>query len=179
MKKIKFLLPLIVIAAFLLTVLPASAESTRTPVNAVEYVCLNTPGNAWMEGNVYHVRGQVNENVVVANGQVWGINTASINFDYNLKTGQIVVAAKADFAPLGADGGYNGTGFFRFFGAGNNPIIGVSVFLGYGAFKGQSIHMADMMPLGPANPAGVIYCAGHGSYFDTTLWKGYILDSGG
>jgi hypothetical protein len=179
MKKIKILLPLIVIAALLLTVLPASAQSTRTLVNAIEYVCLNTPGNTWLEGNVYHVRGQVNENVVVSNGQVWGINTASIDFDYNLKTGQIVVRAKADFAPFSADGGYSGVGFFRFFGAGNNPIIGVSVFQGYGSFKGQSIHLADMIPLGPTDPAGVTYCASHGSYFDTTLWKGYILDSGG
>ncbi len=179
MKKIKLVLPLIVIAALLLTVIPASAEAIRTPINAIEYVCLNTPGNAWMEGNVYHVRGQINENVVVANGQVWGINTASIDFNYNLKTGQIVVAAKADFVPLSADGGYTGTGFFRFFGAGNNPIIGVSIFQGYGALKEQSIHLADMMPLGPTDPAGVTYCAGHGSYFDTTVWKGYILDAGG
>lgn len=179
MKKTKLVLPLIVIAALLLTVLPASAESTRTPVNAIEYVCLNTPGNAWMEGNVYHVRGQVNENVVVSNGQVWGINTASIDFDYNLKTGQIVVRAAADFVPLGADGGYSGIGFFRFFGAGNNPIIGVAAFQGYGTLKGQSIHLADMVPLGPTDPAGATYCENHGAYFDTTLWAGYILDSGG
>jgi hypothetical protein len=180
MKKIKILLPLIVIAALLLTVIPASAESIRTPVNAIEYVCLNTPGDAWMDGNVYHVRGQVNETVVVANGQVWGINTASIDFNYNLKTGQIVVAvAKADFVPLGADGGYTGTGFFRFFGSGSNPVIGVGVFQGYGALKGQSIHLADMMPLGPTDPAGATYCEGHGQYFDTTLWKGYILTPGG
>jgi hypothetical protein len=179
MKKIKILLPLLVITALLLTVVPASAESARIPIDAIEYVCLNTPGNAWMEGNVYHVRGQINENVVVADGQVWGINTASIDFDYNLKTGQIVVRGFADFVPTEGGGGYTGIGFFRFFGAGNNPIIGVSVFQGYGAFKGQSMHMADMMPLGPTDPAGTTYCASHGQYFDTTLWSGYILDSGG
>ena len=179
MKTVKLLLPLTVIAALLLTVLPASAQSTRTPIQATEYVCLHTPGTAWMEGNVYHVRGQVNENVVVAAGQIWGINTAIINFDYNLKTGQIVVQAKADFVPLGAAGGYAGTGFFRFFGAGNNPIIGVGVFQGYGALQGQSIHLAGMLPLGPTDPMGPSYCAGHGAYFDTTLWKGYVLVAGG
>ncbi len=179
MKTAKFLLPLMVIAALALTVIPASAQATRTPINATEYVCLNTPGRAWMEGNVYHVRGQVNETVVVAEGQIWGSNTAVINFDYNLSTGQIVVQAKADFVPLGADGGYAGTGIFRFFGAGHNPILGVSSFQGYGALKGQSIHLAGMVPLGPTDPAGPGYCAGHGTYFDTTLWKGYILTAGG
>ncbi len=178
MKTTRFLLPLTVIAALVLTVVPASAQATRTPIKATEYVCLNTPGTAWMEGNVYHVRGQVNENVVVSDEQVWGINNATIDFDYNLKTGQIVVQAKADFVPLGAAGGYVGTGFFRFFGAGHNPVIGVSAFQGYGALKGQSIHLAGMLPLGPTDPLGEGYCADHGTYFDTTLWKGYILDSG-
>lgn len=178
MKKIKILLPLIVIVALLLIASPANAKSTRNSVNAIEYVCLNTPGTAWMEGNVYHVRGQINDNVVVTDGLVWGINAASIDFDYNMATGQIVVRATADFVPLGADGGYTGKGFFRFFGSGNNPIIGVAVFQGYGALKGQSIHLAKMMPLGPTDPAGANYCEGHGQYFDTTLWKGYILTPG-
>lgn len=178
MKITRLLLPLILIASILLAVVPASAASARMPIQAIEYVCLNTPGTAWMDGNVYHVRGQINENVVVANGQVWGINTAAIDYDYNLKTGQIVVRAAAEFVPLGASGGYTGIGFFRFFGSGNNPIIGVSVFQGYGALKGQSIHLAHMLPLGPTDPAGPAYCEGHGAYFDTTLWKGYILESG-
>lgn len=179
MKTIKLLLPLLVVAALALTALPASAQSTMTPVQATEYVCLNTPGSAWMDGNVYHVRGQVNENVVVSEGQIWGINTAVVNFDYNLQTGQIVVHAQADFVPLGAAGGYAGTGFFRFFGAGHNPIIGVASFQGYGALQSQSIHLAGMLPLGPTDPAGPTYCAGHGAYFDTTLWKGYVLEAGG
>ena len=179
MKTTRLLSPLMVIAALVLTINPAGAASTRMPVSATEYVCLHTPGNAWMQGNVYHVRNQINENVVVSGAQIWGINTASIDFDYNLKTGQIVVRAAADFVPLGADGGYSGIGFFRFFGAGNNPIIGVAAFQGYGTLKGQSIHLADMVPLGPTDPAGATYCESHGAYFDTTLWAGYILDSGG
>ena len=179
MKTTRLLSPLMVIAALVLTINPAGAASTRMPVSATEYVCLHTPGNAWMQGNVYHVRNQINENVVVSGAQIWGINSASIDFDYNLKTGQIVVEAKANFVPLGAAGGYLGTGFFRFFGAGHNPIIGVSTFQGYGALKGQSIHLAGMLPLGPTDPAGAGFCAGHGTYFDTTLWKGYVLDSGG
>lgn len=178
MKQIKVLLPLLVIAALLVTVIPAGADATRTPVNAIEYVCMNTPGTAWMDGNVYHVRGQVNENVVVIQGQVWGINTASISFDYNLKTGQLIIHGKADFVPFGSQGGYEGTGFFRLMGSGNNPVIGISVFAGYGDLQGQSIHLADMVALGPTDLAGVTYCDGHGAYFDTTLWDGYIVHSG-
>lgn len=179
MKKIKLLWPLIMIAALLLTALPASAESTRTPVNATEYVCVKAPGDTWMEGDVLHVRGQINENVVVTNGQVWGINYASIDYSVNLKTGQIVVAvAKADFVPLGVDGGYAGTGFFRFFGPGNKPFIVAGDLQGYGALKGQSIHPKDVIDLGPTDPAGPTYCAGHGQYFDIDIWHGYILTSG-
>ena len=115
MKKLKFLLPLFVIVPILLTTVLASAASTQTPVSATEYVCLKAPGDTWMEGDILHVRGQVNENVIVANGQVWGINRATIDYNVNTKTGQIVVTAKADFVPLDTNGGYVGTGFFRFF----------------------------------------------------------------
>lgn len=179
MNKIKTLFLVMLTAALLLAAAPASAESMRTPVDAVEYVCMQAPGDMWMDGNVFHVRGRVNENVVVANGQVWGINTASIDFDYNLKTGQLIVRGRADFVPLGVEGGYAGMGFFRMFGSGNNPVIGVSVFQGYGSLDGQSIHMADMVPLGPTDPTGADYCEGHGAYFDTTVWKGTILRVGG
>lgn len=178
MKKMKVLLPLIVIAALMLTVIPVGATSTKTPISVTEYVCLNTPGATWMEGDILHVRGQVNENVIVANGDVWGINYATIDYNVNTKTGQIVVHAKADFVPLGADGGYAGAAFFRFFGSGSNPFIVAGVLKGYGAFTGQFIHVKNVMPIGPTDPAGADYCAGHGFYFDTDLWDGYILTSG-
>ncbi|MGE5463285.1 MAG: hypothetical protein ACM3PS_08015 [Syntrophothermus sp.] len=177
MKRKMIFLLLVVTALLLFSTVPAGAEAGRTPVNAVEYVCMNTPGSVWMEGNVYHVRGQVNENVVMMDGQVWGVNTASINFDYNLKTGQLVIHGRADFVPLGVQGGYAGVGFFRVMGAGSQPMIGISVFQGYGDLAGQSVHLADMVTLGPTDPNGNAYCAGHGQYFDTTLWNGYILDS--
>ena len=178
MKKIKILLPLIVITVLLLTVIPGSAASTKTPISVTEYICLNTPGTTWMDGDILHVRGQINENIVVTNEQVWGINTASINYNVNTKTGQIAVTAKADFVPLGADGGYIGTGFFRFFGSGNNPFIVASNLRGYGEFAGQSVHVKNVMSIGPTDPAGEGYCAGHGQYFDTDLWDGYIQTSG-
>lgn len=178
MKKMKVLLPLIVVAALLLAAVPASAGSTQTPVSVTEYVCLKSPGEMWMEGDILHVRGQINENVIVASGQVWGINTASIDYNVNTKTGQIVVNAQADFVPLGADGGYAGAAFFRFFGAGNNPFMVAGVLKGYGAFTGQFIHVKNVMPIGPTDPAGADYCAGHGQYFDTDLWDGYILTTG-
>ena len=176
MKKIRVLLPVIV--ALLITTVLVSAASTQTPVSATEYVCLKTPGNMWMEGDILHVRGQINENVIVANGQVWGINHATISYNVNTNTGQIVVTAKADFVPLDADGGYTGTGFFRFFGPGNNPFIVAGNLQGYGVFEGQSIHLKNVLPIGPTDPAGAEYCAGHGQYFDTDLWDGYILISG-
>ena len=179
MKKIKILLPLIVAAALLLTTGLVSAASTQTPVSAIEYVCLQAPGVTWMEGDILHVRGQINENVIVSNGQVWGINHATIDYNVNTKTGQIVVTAKADFVPLDADGGYTGTGFFRFFGPGNNPFIVAGNLHGYGALAGQSIHLKNVMPIGPTDPAGPDYCAGHGQYFDTDIWDGYILIAGG
>ena len=178
MKKMKVLLPLIVVAALLLAAVPASAGSTQTPVSVTEYVCLKSPGEMWMEGDILHVRGQINENVIVASGQVWGINTASIDYNVNTKTGQIVVNAQADFVPLGADGGYAGAAFFRFFGSGSNPFIVAGVLKGYGAFTGQFIHVKNVMPIGPTDPAGADYCAGHGQYFDTDLWDGYILTTG-
>jgi hypothetical protein len=172
----KKLLPmLIVITALLLTTVPVSAGTTRTPVNAIEYVCLNTPGQEWMSGNVYHVRGQINENVVVVDGEIWGINTASIDVDFNLKTGQIVARGFADFVPLGAEGGYTGTGAFRFNGSGAKPHNGQASLQGYGEFKGQSIHQ-ELDGL-PPDPAGDTFCAGHGQYWDTTLWRGYILST--
>jgi hypothetical protein len=179
MKKIKILLPLIVIVALLLTTVPMSAASTQTPVSATEYVCLKTPGKTWMEGDILHVRGQINENVVVANGQVWGINYATIDYNVNTKTGQIVVTAKAEFVPLEADGGYIGTGFFRFFGPGNKLFIVAGNLRGYGVFTGQSIHLKNVIDIGPTDPAGPGYCAGHGQYFDTDIWDGYILIAGG
>lgn len=172
----KKLLPiLIVITALLLTTVPVSAETTRTPVNAIEYTCLKTPGQEWVAGNVYHVRGQINENVVVVDGEIWGINTASIDFDFNLKTGQLEARGFADFVPLGADGGYTGTGAFWFNGSGAKPHSGQASLQGYSEFKGQSIHVnIDGLP---PDPAGNAFCAGHGQYWDTSFWSGYILST--
>jgi hypothetical protein len=172
MKTKKHLLVLLVIAALLLTTVPVSAATIRTPIDAIEYVCLKMPGQEWVAGNVYHLRGQIHENVVVANGEIWGINTASIEFDYNLKTGQMVARASADFVPLGADGGYSGIGFFRFFGAGARPVFGLASLQGYGDLQGQSIHL-DMDELPPDPSAGSAYCAGHGEYLESVLWDGY------
>lgn len=172
MKQKKYWLALLVIAALLLTTMPVGAATTRTPVNAIEYVCLNTPGQEWVSGNVYHLRGQIHQNVVVADGVVWGINTASIGFDYNLKTGQMVARAVADFVPLGADGGYSGIGFFRFSGAGARPVFGLASLQGYGDLQGGSIHL-DMDELPPDPIAGSVYCAGHGEYLESVLWDGY------
>lgn len=172
MKTKKLLLVLLVIAALLFATVPVSAGTNRTPINAIEYVCLKTPGQEWVSGNVYHLRGQIHENVVVADGEVWGINTASINFDYNLKTGQLVARAFADFVPLGADGGYSGIGYFRFFGAGARPVFGLASLQGYGDFQGHSIHL-DMDELPPDPIAGNAYCAGHGEYLESTVWDGY------
>ena len=176
MKTNKLLLVVTVITALLLTTMPVSAGTSRTPISAIEYVCLKTPGQEWVSGNVYHLRGEVHENVVAADGEIWGVNTASIDLDYNLATGQLVARGFADFGPVGADGGFTGTGFFRFFGAGARPVIGRGSLQGYGEFKGQSIHL-DMDGL-PPDPAGDAYCAGHGIYIDTTLWEGYFQNSG-
>lgn len=177
MKTNKLLLVATVITALLLTAIPVSAGTSRTPINAIEYVCLKTLGQEWVSGNVYHLRGEIHENVVVADGEIWGINTASIDLDYNLVTGQLVARGFADFVPVGADGGFTGTGFFRFFGAGAQPVIGLGSLQGYGEFKGQSINL-DMDGL-PLDSAGDTYCAGHGAYIDTTLWEGYIQNSDG
>jgi hypothetical protein len=46
---------------------------------------------------------------------------------------------------------------------------------GYGELKGQSIHL-DMDGL-PPDPAGDAFCVGHGQYWDTALWRGYILSA--
>jgi len=177
MKIIKIMAISIMVAAILFAAMPVGAETTRTPIHAVEYACAKTPGQEWVAGGVYHIRGEIHENVVVADGEIWGINTASIDLDYNLVTGQIVARGFADFVPLGADGGYTGTGFFRFFGAGNKPVIGVGSLQGYGGLQGQSIHL-NMDGL-PPDPAGESYCAGHGTYFDTTQWEGYIQSTDG
>lgn len=172
MKTKKHILALLVLAVLLLGTMPVSAATTHTPIDAIEYVCLKTPGQEWVTGNVYHLRGQIHENVVVADGKIWGINTASIEFDYNLKTGQLVARAFADFVPFGAEGGFSGIGFFRFFGAGARPVFGLASLQGYGDLQGQSIHL-DMDALPPDPDAGSAYCAGHGEYLESTLWGGY------
>lgn len=177
MRTKKYWLALFVIAALLFAAMPVSAATTRTPIHAIEYVCLKTPGQEWVSGNVYHLRGEVHENVVVAGGEVWGVNTASIDLDYNLKKGQLVARGFADFVPLGTDGGYTGTGFFRFFGSGARPVIGLASLQGYGELQGSSVHL-DMDGL-PWDLAGDAYCAGHGVYIDTTQWEGYLQGAGG
>lgn len=174
----KYWLVLFVIVALPFATVPVSAATTRTPINAVEYVCLKTPGQEWVSGNVYHLRGQIHENVVVAGGVIWGINTASIDLDLNLNTGQLVARGFPTFVPLGADGGYTGTGTFRFSGAGANPTLMRASLQGHGALKGQSLHL-DMSEHSLDPVAGGAFCAGHGEYLESSLWGGYLQDAGG
>lgn len=159
-------------AVALFITMPVSAKTVRTSIEAVEYVCTKMPGDTWMSGNILHVRGQVNENVVVVNGEIWGINTAVLSYDLNLHTGQIVGRAHASFVPLGADGGYSGTGVFRFQDFGATMAMGRAVLQGYGELKGHTMHQ-DLEALPPDPVTGTAFCEGHGQYFSTTLWKGY------
>jgi hypothetical protein len=168
---IKKLIWVATVAALFITI-PVSAKTVRTPIEAIEYVCMNMPGNSWVNGNVLHVREQVNENVVVVNGEVWGINTAILSYDLNLQTGQIVGRARANFVPLGTDGGYSGTGVFRFEDFGATTAQGRAVLQGYGELKGQTMHQ-DLDALPPNPVTGTAICEGHGQYFSTTLWEGY------
>jgi hypothetical protein len=68
----KVFLMLFVIAALLLATAPASASTSRTPLDITEYVYMKTPGKEWLEGNVYHLRGQIHEAVEVVDGEIWG-----------------------------------------------------------------------------------------------------------
>ena len=179
MKTKKNLLILIVIAALLLTAAPVSAATTRTPIDITEYVCMNTPGQEWVEGNVYHLRGQIHENVMVVDGQVWAINTAKIDLDFNLATGQLVGRGYADIVPLGASGGYTGVGAFRFYGIGAKPLIGVGSLQGYGDLKGQFLSLDFLGESLPPDPVGDAYCEGYGQHFSTSFWSGYILSTDG
>ena len=173
MKSIKPLLILIVTSALLLIVVPARAQATQTPLQITEYVCMNTPGEVWQGGNLLHLRGDIRENVMVVDGEIWGINTAILNVDWNLKTGQATANAFADVALSDVNGGYAGAGAFRLFGKGPNPLISNWVGNGYGEVKGRFLRMevagAGLSAEGPA------FCEGHGKYDSTTYWTGYIL----
>jgi hypothetical protein len=125
----------------------------------------------WASGNVLHVRGQVNENVVFyANGTFWGTNTAVINYDLHLNTGQITATAWPDFVPDGADGGYAGIGAIRF--EGSTTLFVTGSMPGYGEFQGQLMRL-DLTSL-PESPGDREYCESPEAYFGTTLWEGYI-----
>ena len=178
MKRARLLMILTVIAALLMAV-PASAKTTRTPLDVTEYVCMNTPGQEWVEGNVYHLRGQIHEAVEVVNGEIWGTNTATINLDWNLKTGQVTGRGFADLVPNGVNGGFTGIGTFRFYGSGPELFMGTWAAQGYGDLKGQFLHMEVVDITSPPNPTGEAYCEGHGTYFSTTYWSGYILSTDG
>ena len=171
----KLLLMLSVITVLLLTSVPVSAKATRTSISITEYVCMNTPGQEWVAGNVYHLRGQIHENVMVVEGEIWAINTAKIDLDFNLATGQLVGRGYADIMPVGANGGYTGVGAFRFYGAGAKPLIGAGSLQGYGDLKGQFLSLDLLGESLPPDPVGDAYCAGHGDYFSTSFWSGYIL----
>lgn len=173
MNRGKALLLCLVITALPLAAGPVGADVSRTPVQALEYTCVKSPGEIWQSGNVLHVRGQLNENVVVAGDAIWGINTAVLNYNLNLHTGQIVGNASADFVPLGASGGYAGTGEFRFEDFGMTTAFGMGNLQGYGEFKGQLMRQ-DLAALPPDPLAGSAYCEGHGEYFSTTQWDGYF-----
>jgi hypothetical protein len=176
MKRMKLFLVLTGIAALLLATMPASAKTSRTPLDITEYVCMNTPGKEWVGGNVYHLRGQIHKAVEVVNGEVWGFTTATLDLDWNLKTGQVTVWGFADLMPTGVDGGYAGAGAFRFYGSGPNSFMGNWAAQGYGDLKGQFLRMdavgEDFLPV-----QGAAYCEGRGEYFSTTLWSGYILNT--
>lgn len=175
MRGIEFSLLFFVTSVLLLNVVPARAEASQTPEEITEYVCMNTPGEDWMNGNVLHLRGQIHENVMVIDGTIWGINTASIDLDWNLETGQATVRGSADVARLGVNGGYAGVGAFRLYGRGPRPLIGNWAAQGYGDLQGQFLRMDVVGESLPPDPMGEAYCDGHGEYFSTTFWSGYIL----
>ena len=177
MKTVRGSLVLIVITALLVSVMPASASTSRTPIELVEYVCMNTPGEAWTEGNVSHLRGQIHKAIEVVNGEIWGINTASLDIDWNLKTGQLTARGFADLVPNGVNGGYAGVGAFRFYGSGPMPIMGTWAAQGYGDLKGQFLRLDLVGESLPPDPVGEVYCEGYGTYFSTSYWSGYILST--
>lgn len=169
----KVLLIGLLIVMLLLPTGLASARVERIPVNAIEYTCMKTPGETWQSGNVLHVRGQVNENVVVyPDGTPWGLLTAVISYDLHLRTGQITATAWPDFAPDGAGGGYAGVAAIRIEDFGATTAFAKGTLPGYGEFQGQLMRL-DLSGL-PEGPGDAAYCEGHGSYFGTTLWEGYI-----
>lgn len=172
-------LALVVMTAMLLTSIPVSAATSRTPISAIEHVCLNTAGEEWISGNVYHLRGQIHENVVVVDGTIWGVNRATIDLDLNLLTGQLVARGYPTFVPEGATGGFSGTGAFRFSGAGANPTLMRAVLNGFGEFEGQSLHLAPT-PDDPLDAtAGSAVCTGHGEYLESAVWGGRLQVAGG
>ncbi len=80
---IKLVLTAVVVAVVVAG--PALATSTKTPFSASTTVTEVDPGNTWMSGHIFHIRGEIDEGPV--SGDLVGSITLVINANIDLNSG--------------------------------------------------------------------------------------------
>ncbi|MCP4204595.1 MAG: hypothetical protein GY769_22025 [bacterium] len=78
------------LAGILMLATPASAKSSKTPLDFYEIACALDAGIAWTAGQTFHVRGQRTHNISYdpVTFEVSGESSNVFNLNWNLNTGQ-------------------------------------------------------------------------------------------
>jgi hypothetical protein len=165
------------VAALMLGVaFQANAQATRYEVSSFEYDCTTDWGTDWMEGNAWHIRGIVHENInISANPEMNGINTTVADGDFNLENGTASIRGTMSFKPDTIDGTWEGHWAFI---ANKGVYFGRAVAQGTGALEGQTLFLDLYDGVDPGDADAVCATVG-GVPHGFTEARGYILVTGG
>lgn len=138
--KRKLVVAIAVLAMMLLAALPVSARTEKMTFSSLETACEVAPGEAWVSGNVLHVRNDRSTERLVSdhplgNGTVYILFNANIN----LNSGRGPAWATYEYVPDGYDGTITGscTGTVS-----ADPIVGSCVGRGSGELEGLQTRMS-------------------------------------
>ena len=123
---------------FLLISSPAWAVTkTRVKGTGAAAGVITNPGRSWMEGEVLHIRGQVEEQILVS-GDLVGTQRLVLNLDLNMKNGvgnaHNIVTLDVTWVKRGITGRFHGhvAGHVR-----NGAFYGKVAYEGSGGFSGM------------------------------------------
>jgi len=104
---------LVALVLTLWSVPPASAGSSKSPVEWYMLLCIEDPGIQWIAGNTLHTRGVVSQGITydTQTFEVVGENSQVLNANFNFNTGQVVWWAVFSliYLPESETGTFDGT----------------------------------------------------------------------
>lgn len=145
------------VVVFFMTSAAWAVTKTRVSGTGAPGGVITNPGKVWMSGHILHIRGQVEEQIVIS-GDLVGTQVLVLNLDLDTRTGRAnvhnIVTLDVTWVPRGISGRLRG----HFAGHARGPnFVGKIAYKGSGGFSGMKLLTTASGVLGqPFNYTGVM-----------------------